>query len=204
MQEKNFRLRTRDWNYQPERKALWRAVQSQQYFLWIYAEYMPEHHHIVEAFCEKIDECAIRRQKYTGWKALAHEWVRFVNALREPTNNKLRYYELVKYLLEIMDAKAYSLHHRTLIISSTMLENCSFQESCREWERIWKRFPAVRILTADENVEFIAPDVLSVSEETITIDDEYFLDFFLQYGAEIASTRCTLFLPVPGSIEFEH
>jgi len=173
-------LSSDNWGYTPTKEAKAKCIESQRFYLYTIAAWMPHH---AEAFNDIISlmERNAKTNKYTGWKALAREWARFINACCTPPNveDKMSHLDYGKERLRWIDNMTLAesaIHHRAIQICAVMMDGASYDEALEDWAWMWKNHP-------DDNrdwhgdYEFRRPDLLvnmASPSEQYQFNDYYF------------------------------
>lgn len=133
-------LQEKHWNVQPEKKAAFYTAVSQLYFQEMLMEHFPSAGEFFDAVKTMIEVESIYNG-YTGWKSLAYQWVEFLNALTFHNNKSFHYHLEANIFIADLEPEEFPMYHRTLSISSAMMDHMSFTEALKLWKELRIEIP---------------------------------------------------------------
>lgn len=168
-------LEDKHWNVQPEKLAAYYTAVSQRYFQETLLEHFPSAAEYFEVVV-KMMEIESTDNGYTGWKALAHQWVEFLNALTFHNHKNFYYHSEANTFISELEPSEFPIYHRTLSICSSMMDHMSFAEALKMWKDLRNEIPdTMKVFEfADHHYEWSTPvKLMDINSGRLlaTIDD---------------------------------
>ena len=166
-----------NWNYSPQKEAKKNSTDSQRYYLFTLAQYMPHLTPLFGLVIDKLEQNAAHN-RFKGWKAMAHEWALFINACCTPEDSDCHSYQKEREAwIGAMNMWEFAIHHRALMLSSLMMDGADFDSARKDWTWLWSKHPEVNRFF-DFGISYTKPELLCDEEEGayLSIDDQLFVD----------------------------
>jgi hypothetical protein len=130
-------LQPKYWNIEPERDAAFYTFQSQRYFQSCMRDHCPEVYDYFQTIVA-ILETEAEDSKYTGWKALADTWCKFLNALVFHDEERFHYHLEANEFISSLEPCNFGAYHRALNIAAFQMDHSTFKESLDVWKTLRK------------------------------------------------------------------
>ena len=125
---------------------------------------------------DKLEQNAAKN-RFKGWKSKAYEWSLFINACCTPEDSDCPSYQKEREAwIDAMNMWEFAIHHRALMISSSMMDGSDFEAAHKDWMWLWEKYP-VKNQIFGCGIIYKQPNLLFDDNDNsyLSIDDQLFV-----------------------------